>query len=46
MIYLRDIEGGFRGLVGGLAVFAGILLLALFCFVGAWHVGVWVWALA
>lgn len=45
MIHLYEIEGGLRGLVGGLIIGAAIGLFVLFVFVGAYTVGHWVWAL-
>lgn len=43
---MHEIEGGFRGLIGGLLLGAAVLLFVLFVFVGAWTVGEWVWAAA
>lgn len=46
MIHMHEIEGGPRGLVGGLLLGAAVLLFMLFVFVGAYAVGRWVWSLA
>lgn len=41
-----EIEGGTKDLLVGLFLYVSIVVLCLFCFVGAFTVGRWLWSLA
>lgn len=46
MIDLSQYEDGMRGLALGVFLCIATTLFVLCFFIGAWHLGLWVWSLA